>query len=539
MYDYMIIGAGSAGCVLAARLSEDPSIRVLLVEAGKPDRHPYIHMPAGFAKLTGAIANWGWSTIPQQHAGNAAVWYPQGKVLGGSSSINAQIYTRGHPFDYDNWEKMGCQGWGYGHVLPYFKRAEDNEIFIDAYHSAGGPLGVSDPISPLPISKTFLQAAQQAGIPYNRDFNGAKQEGMGFYQTTTRNARRCSAAVAYLKGALSRKNLVVWTQCLTTKLIVENGRVRGASVLRKGKMRPEDVFCEREVLLTSGAIGSPRLMLMSGIGPADELRAVGITPTHHLPGVGKNFHDHFDLYVVSECRGNYSYDKHNRLDKTLIAGLEYLLFKKGPVTSNLCEAGGFWFVEENSPAPDIQFHLVLGSGINYTKDKLRHCGITLNTGYMRPRARGSVMLASDDITAAPLIDPNFWGDPHDRAQSIAGFRLAREIMRQPAFAPFIEQERLPGAEVETDEDIIRHVSAFSKTDYHPVGSCKMGIDDMAVVDPASLKVHGLEGLRICDSSIMPQVISSNTNAATIMIGEKASDLIRGLPLLSATDPRLA
>lgn len=530
MYDYIIVGAGSSGCVLAARLTEDPNVKVLLVEAGKRDRHPYLHMPAGFAKLTGTMATWGWSTVPQRHVNNQPYWYPQGRVVGGGSSINAMVYMRGNAWDYDNWaNEHGCDGWSYRDVLPYFKRSEDNEMLVDEYHSAGGPLGVSEAVGPLPISRTFIRAGQQAGIPYNRDFNGHHQHGVGFYQTTTRNARRSSAAVAYLRPALSRPNLTVWTETMTHRLLVSGNRVDGIEVVRKGEKHPTAVRCEGEVILTSGAIGSPRTLMLSGIGDADELRKLGITPTHNLPGVGKNFHDHFDLYIVSELTGDFSYDKHNKWHKSLAAGLQYLLFRNGPVASNLCEAGGFWFTDPTSIAPDIQFHFMLGAGVNDGVTKLENCGVTLNTAHMRPRSRGTVSLASADPAAAPLIDPNFWADPYDREMSIAGFRLGREIMRQDAFKGLVKTESLPGANLQTDDEIVEHCVRYSKTDYHPVGSCRMGRDRMAVVDPDTLKLHGLEGLRVCDSSIMPQVVSSNTNAPTIMIAERASDIIRGLP----------
>ncbi|QGZ64279.1 GMC family oxidoreductase [Paraburkholderia acidisoli] len=541
MYDYIIVGAGPAGCVLARRLSDDPSIRVLLVEAGKPDRHPYFHFPAGFAKLSAGMGSWGWSTVPQKHVDNKVFVYPQGKVLGGGSSINAQVYMRGNRADYDDWEnECGCPGWAYANVLPYFKRAENNQRLCDDYHAYGGPLGVSDPIGPAPISHAYLRAAQEAGIPFNPDFNGARQEGCGFYQLTTLNAKRCSAATGYLKPVLGRPNLTVWTGALTTRIVVEGARATGIEVVKDGSSNREIVRCEREVLVTSGAIGSPRLLLLSGIGQADELRKAGVTPVHDLPGVGKNLHDHFDLYVIAECRGPFTYDKYNAPHHAAWAGLQYALFKNGPVASNLCEAGGFWFTDPASRAPDIQFHFMLGSSVERAGEKLwQECGVTLNSAIMHPRSRGTVTLANSDPAAAPLIDPNFWDDPYDKAMSIAGFRLAREIMAQPALAPYVLAERIPGPDVMTDEQIVAHAARHSKTDYHPVGTCKMGTDDMAVVDPLTLKVHGLEGLRVCDSSIMPRVVSSNTNAPTIMIGERAADMVLGKTLTAPDRPAAA
>ncbi len=529
-YDYIIVGAGPAGCVLARRLSDDASVRVLLVEAGKPASHPYYKVPAGFAKLSAGMGSWGWSTVAQKHVHGKVYSYPQGRVLGGGSSINAQVYMRGNAADYDGWAANdGCPGWDYASVLPYFKRSEDNQRLSDDYHACGGPLGVSDPINPLPITHAYLRAAQEAGLKFNPDFNGERQEGCGFYQLTIRNAQRCSAAVGYLKPVMGRPNLSIWTGATTTRIVVENGRAVGIEVLRDGSSSPQVVRCEREVLLTSGAIGSPRLLLLSGIGPADELRRLGIQPVHDLPGVGKNLHDHFDLYVIAECKGEFTYDNHDTLLRSAWAGLEYLLFRRGPVASNLCESGGFAFTDPQSAAPDIQFHMMLGSAVERAGQKpWKACGMTLNSAIMHPRSRGAVTLASADPTAAPLIDPNFWADPYDRQMSIAGFRLAREIMRQPALAPFVLAERIPGPAVQTDAEILAHAAEHSKTDYHPVGTCRMGTGPAAVVDPLTLEVHGLQGLRVCDSSVMPTVVSSNTNAPTVMIGEKAADIIRGI-----------
>jgi choline dehydrogenase-like flavoprotein len=533
-FDYIVVGGGSAGCVLARRLSDDPDVRVLLLEAGGRDWHPYIHMPAGFAKLTGKMANWGWSTVPQEHLGGRSYWYPQGRILGGGSSINAQVYTRGNAKDYDEWaEEEGCAGWRYADVLPYFKRAEDNQRLVDDYHGYGGPLGVSAPVNPLPICDAYLRAAQEAGLPFNPDFNGTRQDGCGYYQLTIRGSRRCSAAVGYLKPVRDRANLEVRTGVMTARVVVERGRAVGVDVIERGAGTPLRLHAEREVVLTAGAIGSPKLLLLSGIGPADELAAQSIPVVHDLSGVGKNLQDHLDLYVVSECTGDHTYDRYARPHRMLWAGLQYLLFGCGPVASNLCEAGGFWYADPEARSPDIQFHLMLGSGIEKGAARLRNSGVTLNSAFLRPRARGTVTLASADPFAHPLIDPNYWGDPYDRAMSIRGFRLAREIMQQPAFKPFVMAERMPGPAVETDDDIAAYAIRHAKTDYHPVGTCKMGMDELAVVDP-ELRVKGLEMLRVCDSSIMPRLVSSNTNAPTIMIAEMASDLIQGVrPSLGA------
>jgi choline dehydrogenase-like flavoprotein len=533
MFDYIITGGGPAGCALAGRLSEDPSIKVLLLEAGGRDIHPFFRMPAGFAKMTKGIASWGWSTVPQRHLNDRVLWYTQAKVIGGGSSINAQLYTRGNTADYDAWAfEDGCPGWSYAQVLPYFKRAEDNQRFADDYHGSGGPIGVSVPINPLPINEAFIRAAQQYGIPYNPDFNGARQAGIGHYQVTVRNAERSSAATGYLKPARGRANLTVRTGTAVTRILVENGRAVGVEIVESGQVSV--IRCEREVLVTSGAIGSPRLLQLSGIGPADHLRSVGIPVVHDLPGVGSNLQDHLDLYVICECRGDFTYDNVVKLHRTVWAGMQYLLFKKGPVASTLFETGGFWHADRTDPAPDIQFHLGLGSGIEAGVARLRNAGVTLNTAYLRPRSRGTVRLRSKDPADHPLIDPNYWDDPHDRAMSIEGLRIGREIMRQPALEPFVLAERMPGPEASTEGELAEYAFRTCKTDHHPVGTCKMGTDDMAVVAP-DLRVRGLDGLRVCDSSIMPRINSSNTNAPTIMIGEKASDLVLGRPPLPAVN----
>jgi choline dehydrogenase-like flavoprotein len=526
-WDYIIVGAGPAGCVLANRLSEDADRSVLLLEAGGRDWHPLIHMPAGFAKMTKGIASWGWSTVPQRHMKGRVFWYTQAKVIGGGSSINAQIYTRGNARDYDAWEREeGCAGWSYREVLPYFKRAENNERYANDYHGYGGPLGVSNPIAPLPICEAYFRAAQEMGIPFNPDFNGASQAGVGYYQLTQKNARRSSAAVAYLRPIRDRKNLTVRSGVMVTRVVVENGRANGVEIVDKPGASPEILRADAEVIVSSGAIGSPKLLMQSGIGPADHLKSVSIKVVHDLPGVGSNMQDHLDLFAICECTGDFTYDSYAKPHKTLWAGLQYLLLKKGPAASSLFETGGFWYADPTAASPDIQFHLGLGSGIEAGVEKLKNAGVTLNSAYLRPRSRGTVRLKSADPADMPLIDPNYWADPFDRQMSIKGLRMARDILRQKALKPYVQREVLPGPKLATDDELADYACRAAKTDHHPVGTCRMGIDEMAVVTP-ELKLRGIEGLRVCDASVMPRVPSSNTNAPTIMVGEKGADLIRG------------
>lgn len=531
-FDYIITGAGPAGCVLANRLSEDPDVNVLLLEAGGGDWNPLFHMPAGFAKMTKGVASWGWETVPQKHMKGRVLRYTQAKVLGGGSSINAQLYTRGNAADYDTWaSEDGCDGWSYRDILPYYKRAEDNQRFADDYHSYGGPLGVSMPVSALPICDAYIRAGQELGIPYNHDFNGRQQAGVGFYQLTQRNRRRSSASLAYLNPIRHRKNLTIKLGARVSRIVLEGNRAAGVEVV--GKSGVEIIHAEREVLVSSGAIGSPKLLQQSGIGPADHLTSVGVKVLHDLPGVGSNLQDHLDLFVIAECTGDHTYDGVAKFHRTIWAGLEYVLFRTGPVASSLFETGGFWYADPDARSPDIQFHLGLGSGIEAGVERLKNAGVTLNSAYLHPRSRGTVRLSSSDPSAAPLIDPNYWSDPHDRKMSLEGLKIAREIFQQAALKPYILAERLPGPKVMTDDELFDYGCANAKTDHHPVGTCKMGNGPESVVG-LDLKVHGLEGLRVCDSSVMPRVPSCNTNAPTIMVGEKGADLIRGLGPLAPT-----
>ncbi|MBE9637430.1 GMC family oxidoreductase [Salipiger mangrovisoli] len=519
-YDFIIIGGGSAGSVLAGRLSEDPAARVLLLEAGGSDRHPFYHLPAGFAKMTKGIGSWGWDTVPQTHMQNKVFRYTQAKVIGGGSAINAQVYTRGNAQDYEDWRQIGCTGWGYDDVLPYFRKAEDNETHENRYHGKGGPLGVSEPRAPLPICEAYFEAAAALGIPRNMDINGETQDGVCYYQLTQRNVRRSSAAMAYVSPNRHRPNLTVRLGAQVRRLLIEKGRATGVELVDGTRLT-----ASREVLLSSGAIGSPRLLQLSGIGPADHLQALGMKVVHDQPEIGSNLQDHLDLYCIVELSGPYSYDRYARPQWAAVAGLQYLFGRKGPVASSLFETGGFWYADPSARSPDIQLHLGLGTGIEHGVASMPQGGITLNSCYLRPRSRGTVRLQSDDPAKAPLIDPNYLADPMDREMTIRGLKLTQEILSQGPLKKFILAERLPGPDVKTDRDYFDFICAHSKTSHHCAGTCRMGADPAAVVDPR-LRFNGIDGLRIVDNSIMPTVISSNTNAAAIMIGEKAADMIK-------------
>jgi choline dehydrogenase-like flavoprotein len=521
-YDYVIVGGGSAGCVLASRLSERPDISVLLLEAGGSDRHPYYKWPAGFAKMTKGMGSWGYTTVPQRHMDGRVFRFTQAKVIGGGSTINAQIYIRGNRLDFNEWRQLGCEGWSYDDVLPYFRKAEDFGRGADQYHGVGGPLAVSDPVATLPICEAFFKAAAEVGIPRNPDFNGEKQDGVGHYQLTQRNAQRCSVVPGYLNAALKRRNFELRKDCLVRRIVVDKGRAVGVEVTDAGGTAI--VYAEREVIVSAGTFNSPRLLMLSGIGPADHLMSVGINPIHDLPGVGSNLQDHLDLFVIAECTGDHTYDKYSKPHWAVLAGLQYLLTRRGPVASSLFETGGFWYANPDARSADIQFHLGLGSGIEAGVARMQNPGVTLNSAYMRPRSRGTVRLASSNPDQPPLIDPDYWADPDDREMSIRGLKLARDIMRQNALKPYVLAERLPGPDCTTDADIAAYGYRHAKTDHHPVGTCKMGHDDMAVVTP-DLRLRGVQGLRVCDASIMPVVVTGNTNASAIMIGEKGADMI--------------
>ncbi len=519
-FDFIIIGGGSAGSVIAARLSENPKVRVCLLEAGGSDRHPFFHLPAGFAKMTKGIASWGWKTVPQAHMGGKVFTYTQAKVIGGGSAINAQIYTRGHPLDYDEWRQKGCEGWAYEDVLPYFRKSEDNDSFEGRYHGKGGPLGVSKPAAPLPICEAYFKAAEAVGIPFNPDVTGEVQEGAAYYQLTQRKARRSSAAMAFLHPNRGRANLTVKLRAQVRRLVVEGGRATGVEMMDGTR-----ITAAAEVILCSGAIGSPRLLQLSGIGPADHLSALGIDVVLDQPQVGANLQDHLDLYCIAEVSGPHTYDRFAKPHLSVLAGLQYLATRTGPVASSLFETGGFWYADPDARSPDLQFHLGLGTGIEAGVAAMPQGGVTLNSCYLRPRSRGTVRLASSDPARAPLIDPNYCADPRDREMSIRGLKLTQRILAQEPLQPFIKAQRLPGPEVRSDADYFAFICEHSKTSHHCAGTCAMGPGNSAVVTPR-LTFNGINGLRVADASVMPNVVSSNTNAPTIMIGEKAADMIR-------------
>lgn len=523
-YDFIIVGAGSAGCVLANRLSENPQNRVLLLEAGSRDWNPMIHIPGGIGKLFGPGVNWRFKTVPQKNLDNREVWYPQGKTLGGSSAINAMIYIRCQKEDYDNWAALGNPGWGYEDVLPYFVKSEDNDRIANRFHGQGGPLWVSDQVSPHPISRAFVKAVQQYGLPLNPDFNGESMYGAGFYQVTCRHGRRRSSAVSFLHPVRSRKNLAVKTHARVIRIVMEGSKAIGLELMgRSGSV--ELIRANREVIISSGAINSPRLLMLSGIGPADELKSLGIRSLVDLKGVGKNLQDHICTNVHVQTKERISYDGHDKLPRSLLHGLQWLLYGSGPAAAVIVEGGGF-FHGDDKTRPDLQIHVAPATVVRGGQTQIPGFGFTINSTFLRPRSRGSVRLRSSSPVDEPLVDPNYLDDPHDRKMAIKSVRIIREVLSQPSISPLIAEERLPGPSAETDDEIMAYIRQYGCCDYHPVGTCKMGVDDLAVVDP-ELRVRGIENLRVIDSSIMPVLTSGNTNAPSMMIAEKGADLILG------------
>ncbi len=530
-YDVLILGGGSAGCVLAGRLSEDPNLQVALVEAGPEDRSVLIHCPAGLALLAkNGQVNWAFQTEPQPGLGGRRGYQPRGRVLGGSSSINAMIYVRGHRADYDGWAADGNPGWSYDELLPYFKRAEHNERGADAWHAQGGPLNVMDLRSPNRFGPAFVQAALQAGYPANPDFNGAQQEGVGAYQVTHRNGERCSAAKAYLAPHRQRPNLHVLTGARVLRLLLDERdglRAVGAEVEQGGQLR--QLQARREVIVSAGALQSPQLLMLSGIGPGDALQAQGVPVRLDLPGVGANLHDHVDVVQVWDA-------PHLKdLFGLSLAGawraakgiLEWRRCRSGMLTTNFAEAGGFIRSSAAEAIPDLQLHFVIGKLVDHGRKTVFGHGYSCHVCLLRPKSRGSVTLASADPLAAPRIDPNFLDDPDDLQRLVTGFKAMRRVLQQPALAQYGGRELQASVGATSDAAIADFVRRHADTIYHPVGTCRMGPrpQDGAVVD-AQLRVHGVAGLRVVDASIMPTIVGGNTNAPVIAIAEKAAEMIR-------------
>jgi choline dehydrogenase len=526
-YDYIVTGAGSAGCVLAARLSESGRHRVLLLEAGGRDNHFWIHVPLGYAKtFVDPRVNWMFDSEPEPNLNNRVMYQPRGKVLGGTSSINGMIYMRGNHADYDEWRQRGCEGWDWGSVLPYFRKAEDNERGAGEYHGAGGPLRVSNQPYEWEIGKALLQACLQAGIPANPDFNGAQQEGCGYYQTTTKNRRRWSTAAAYLRPARKRANLVVRTNTHATRVLIENGRAVGVEFRSPHGL--ETARASGEVIVSGGAYGSPQLLLLSGVGPAQHLQDLGIAVIHDLPGVGSNLHDHFNTFCAWRISKSISMNElhHSNLRK-LMAGMQYLLYRGGPMSGNGLYVGALVRSDARLERPDLQLNISAWSTIDRTRDGIishPFPGFAISPVHLRPEGRGTVRLKRPDPLAPPEIRFNFLRSEYDMQAMITGMRIARQIAKQQALQYLVVEETLPGVDVQTDEQLAEEVRRRGVSNLHPVGSCSMGHGPNAVVDPR-LRVHGIDGLRVVDASIMPSIIAGNTNAPTIMIGEKASAMI--------------
>ena len=524
-YDYIIIGAGSAGCVLANRLSEDPQVRVLLLEAGPRDWHPFIHMPAGLARLVSRTdINWNYHTAPQPQLDGRRLWWPRGKVLGGSSSINAMCYVRGTPRDYDEWAALGASGWHWDAVLPYFRRSEANARGADQLHGADGPLSVCDLRHVNPLSRAFVEAGVQTGFPRNPDFNGPRQDGVGLYQVTQRRGARCSAAVAYLRPARGRPNLAVVTGAQAQRITIDRGRASGVVYTVRGRAFHHPAA--HEVILSGGTINSPQLLMLSGVGPAAELRRHGIRVLHDAPGVGANLQDHLDICTLYRATSAVSYDRASELR---MAFDYYLRGHRGAGSSNIAEAGGF----VRSPLapderPDIQFHFVPAMLDDHGRRRLPGDGYTLHACFLRPRSRGRIHLASDRGGDAPRIEPGYLSDAEgfDLRMMVECARISRTILAQQAFDAHRGAPIHPPREDLDDAALAGFVRARAESVYHPVGTCRMGDDDKAVVDP-QLRVRGVERLRVVDASVMPTHPGGNTNAPTIMIAERASDLILG------------
>jgi choline dehydrogenase len=536
LVDYVVVGAGSAGCVLAGRLSEDPDVRVLLLEAGGRDRSLNIKIPAAFPNQFHTKLDWDFHTEPEPDCAERSLYIPRGRSLGGSSSMNAMLYVRGRPLDYDLWERAGARGWGWSEVLPYFLRSEHNERGASEFHGVGGPLNVAEQHSPRPLNRALMEASTAAGIPWRADYNGPEQDGVSMFQVTQKNGRRWSTADAYLRPAAKRPNLEIVTGALVLGLELEGDRVTGVRYqTRRGGVRT--VRPERETLLAAGAIGSPQLLLLSGVGPAGELEQAGVKPRHELRGVGRNLQDHpfvSCLWEVNDQRTLYGADKPKPL-------AEWLLRRSGPLTSTVAEVAAFVRTRPGLPAADIQYHMGALFFEAHGEEEFEGHAMTIAPVLVSPKARGRVWLRSSDPSAKPRILTNSLSEPEDIDSLLAGMRLAREIAAQEPLASKVIRELKPGPDTSDQSDLEADLRRRVELIYHPVGTCRMGEDDDAVVDP-ELRVRGLEGVRVIDASVMPLIPGGNTNAPTIMIAERAADLIRGRALAgqpSAASPTSA
>jgi len=528
-FDYIIVGAGSAGCVLANRLSEDPSVRVLLLEAGGRDINPWIHIPVGYFKtLHNPAVDWCYKTRPDPGLNGRSLDWPRGKTLGGSSSINGLLYIRGQQADYNHWRQLGNTGWSADDVLPYFKKAENQERGADPYHGTDGPLSVSNMRVEREICDALIAAANEIGIPRNDDFNGATQEGAGYFQLTAKDGRRCSSAVAYLKPARARANLTTITHAHAECLLFDpqnahaatGVRYRRGQQLEEARLNPGG-----EVVLCTGAIGSPQLLQVSGVGPAEVLRDAGIDLRHALPGVGANLQDHLQIRLVYEVNVPTLNDEINNPFRRALMGAQYALFRTGPMAMGASQVCIFAKTAQHLETPDIQFHFQPLSADKPGIAMHPFSGITLSVCQLRPESRGRICVTSPDAHVYPDIHPGYLSARHDQETAIAAINVARQLTGTAAMSPYIVSEKVPGADVIDDADMLEAARNISQTIYHPTGTCKMGSDPMAVVD-ARLRVHGLSGVRVADASIMPTIVSGNTNAPAIMIGEKASAMIR-------------
>jgi choline dehydrogenase len=531
--DYIVVGAGSAGCVVAARLTEDASVRVLVLEAGGNDSNIWIHIPLGYGKtIADKRVNWMYETEPDPQLHGRKVFWPRGKVLGGSSSINGLLYLRGQPEDYDHWRQLGNAGWAWDDVLPYFKRSERRiGAGDDALHGRDGALAVSDLPDRTKLCEAYIQAAQEEGLPRIEDFNGSSQEGVGYYHLTARNGRRSSAATAFLRPAMKRPNLTVLTEALATRVELDGRRATGVAFTQGGVAKR--ATARREVILCGGAINSPHLLMLSGIGPAAHVQEAGVTVVHDLPGVGQNLQDHFQARITYRCRFPVTLnDVMMSKWRMALAGLRYAATRSGPLTISAGQVGIFARTRAELATPDVQFLLIPFSADRPGEGLNKFSGFLQNCCQLRPESRGEILLRSPDATVYPAIHANYLSTDLDRRTLVEGLKLGRRIAARPAMQHWIEAEHLPGPEVQGDAALLEHARRYGGSIFHPSGTCKMGRDKMAVVDD-SLRVRGIDTLRVADASIMPTVVSGNTNAACIMIGEKAADLIRGQALARA------